>query len=92
MVARAFVIQNSSNVQNIVKCLSEAIDKETVIKKRVEEGLQTGLFKLLLQYMDSHRDWQVLKALVTKLTNTKFVAKLQGVEKGVRNATKSLQT
>ena len=94
MYGRAFVIQNSSNVQNIVKCLSDAIDEETVIKKRVEERLQTGLFKLSLQYMDSHRDRQVLKALVAELTNTKFVAKLQGIQsrKGVRNATKSLHS
>ena len=36
----------------------------------------------------------MLKALVAELTNTKFVAKLQGIQsrKGVRNATKSLHS
>lgn len=46
----------------------------------------------MLKYLDSHRDRQVLKALIADLTSTNFTAKLQGVKsrKGTRNAIKSL--
>ena len=69
MFGRAFLIQNSSNVQNIVKSLSNTIDKEAIIKEVVEDPLKDSL-KLWLQYLDSHRDWQMLKALIAELTNT----------------------
>lgn len=69
MFGRAFLIQNSSNVQNIVKSLSNTIDKEAIIKEVVEDRLKDSL-KLRLQYLDSHRDWQMLKALIAELTNT----------------------
>ena len=92
MFGTAFLLQNGTNVQNIVKCLGDAIVEEVVIKKKVERTLQD--FKVALQYMDSHRDKQVIKGLIAELTNVSFVAKLQGIQsrKGIRNATKSLHS
>ena len=86
-----FILTSSTNVQIIVKCLGDAKDEEVVIKK-VERTLQD--FKVALQYMDSHRDRQVIKALIAELTNVSSVAKLQGIQsrKGTRNATKSLHS
>lgn len=42
--------------------------------------------------MDTHRDQQVLKELITELTNISFMAKLQGIKSmmGTRNASRSL--
>ena len=84
-----FVLQNGTNVENIVKCIGDVIDENAMIKK-VEETL----LDFALQYMDSHRDRQVIKGIIAELTNVSFVAKLQGIQsrKGTRNAIKSLHS
>ena len=38
-----------------------------------------GTFTTALEYMDTHRDRQVLKAVMASLTSTKFAAELQGL-------------
>ena len=93
MFGTAFLVQNSSNVQNIVKSLMDTVDEEAVIKNMVEERLKQS-FKLQLQYLDSHRDRQILKALIAELTNTSFAAKLQGLKsrKGTKSATSSVRS
>ena len=63
-----------------------AIDEDFIVK-RLEDRLQ-GVFKSMLQYVDIHRDKQVLKALIAEVSGIAFTAKLQGIQS--RSRTKKL--
>lgn len=73
--------------------ITKTIDKDKVVKEVVMHRLH-DLIKPCLQYMDSHRDRQVVKALLAELTSTKFAAKLQGLysRQGTATAKRSLKT
>ena len=63
------------------------------VKKRLEDRLQ-GVFKSMLQYVDTHRDKQVLKALlIAGISDIAFTAKLQGIQSrsGTRNAKQNVR-
>lgn len=91
MFGVAYVMENVKGIGSAICALSNHIDEDVVIKKVVQERLQKT-FSASLKYMDTHRDRQVLKGLITELTNISFVAKLQGIKsrKGTRNASRSL--
>ena len=92
MFGRAFVIQNSCNVEKVVDSLKSVIDEAAVVKKVALERLQNYVSPCL-RYMDTHRDRQVLTALTAELTSISCASQLQGIQsrKGVRNAMTSLQ-
>lgn len=93
MYGVAYVVQNTTGLAMITTSLKSAVDNEYVVKERVQDCLKE-VFPSALKYLDSHRDWQVLKSLFAELTNISFTARLQGVKsrKGTRNATKSVQS
>ena len=74
-------MQNSDglNLECCLKSISSVIDEESIVKKRLEERLQ-GVFKSMLQYTDTHRDKQILKALIAEVSNVAFTDKLQGLQ------------
>ena len=70
-----------------LKSISSKIDEDSIVKKRLEDRLQ-GVFESMLQYTDTHRDKQVIKALIAEVSNVTFTSKLQGLQsrRGTRNA------
>ena len=66
------------------------LPEDIVVNLRVQERLKVTYGKTL-EYMDTHRDRQVLKAVMATLTSTPFVAKLQGISSwaGTANAKQS---
>ena len=74
---QAFIVQNSDgmNLECCLQSISSAIDEDFIVKKRLEDRLQ-GVFKSVLQYVDTHRDKQVLKALIAEVSDIAFTAKL----------------
>ena len=70
-----------------LKSISSKIDEDSIVKKRLEDRLQ-GVFESMLQYTDTHKDKQVIKALIAEVSNVTFTSKLQGLQsrRGTRNA------
>ena len=70
-----------------LKSISSKIDEDSIVKKRLEDRLQ-GVFESMLQYTDTHKDKQVIKALIAEVSNVTFTSKLQGLQSrhGTRNA------
>ena len=91
---QAFIVQNSDgmNLECCLQSISSAIDEDFIVKKRLEDRLQ-GVFKSMLQYVDTHRDKQVLKALIAEVSDIAFTAKLQGIQSrsGTRNAKQNVR-
>ena len=50
-----------------------------VVIFRVQKHLRETYYGKALEYMDTHKDRQVLKAVMATLTSTQFTAKLQGI-------------
>ena len=88
---QAFIVQNSDgmNLECCLQSISSAIDEDFIVEKRLEDCLQ-GVFK---QYVDTHRDKQVLKALIAEVSDIAFTAKLQGIQSksGTRNAKQNVR-
>ena len=63
---------------------------DVIVNKRAQERLKDTA----LEYMDTHSDRQVLKAVMAFLTSTKFAAELQGIssQQGTASARKSVVT
>ena len=93
MFKTAYLTRNSSNLTGVINSLSSMLDSDDIVKSVVEDRLKE-MFPTILKYLDSHRDRQVLKALVAEVTSTSFTAKLQGLKsrKGTRNAKISLSS
>ena len=93
LFGRAYVIHNTpgSNVDAVVQSLKAAVDKAQVLKDVAGDKLRNWL-QPMLQYMDTPRDKQVVKALVAELTNVSFAAQMQGVQsrRGTTTAKNSL--
>ena len=83
-----------SNVSRLLETLiSLQLPTDVIVNTRAKERLK-DTFKTALEYMDTHRDRQVLKAVMTSLTSTKFAAELQGISsrQGTASARKSVVT
>lgn len=93
MFNTAYLTQNTSNLTAVISSITSVINSEDIVKSTIQDQLNEK-FPQMLKYLDSHRDRQVLKALIADLTNTSFAAKLQGVKnrKGTRNASKSVSS
>lgn len=95
LLGTAYLVQNTQdlNLDKVVKSLTNIVDKQQVVKAVVKEKLAEQ-FVLMLQYLDTHRDRQVMKALIAELTNVRFASRLQGVQsrRGTTTAKKSLES
>ena len=60
------------NLGYYLQSISGAIDEDFIVKKRLEDRLQ-GVFKSMLQYIDTHRDKQVLKALIAEVSDIALI-------------------
>ena len=81
---------NVLRLLDTLKCLN--LPEDIVVNTRVQEHLNVTYGKAL-EYMDTHRDRQVLKAVMATLTSTQFAAKLQGISSraGTANAKRSVE-
>ena len=73
--------------------IKNCIDREEVLHSSITNRLKE-IFQSSLEYMDTHRDRQVAKALIAELTSVKFATKLQGIQsrQGTASAKKGLAT
>ncbi len=68
------------NILDLFACLENVnnID-EKIIKRKVEEVIGDE-FGIICEYVDRKRDRDTLKAILTKLTSSTFMAKLANVQ------------
>ncbi len=86
------MIENTGcEVERVIATVVDTVNEDKLVNDRVRERLQ-GIFSSSLQYLDSHRDRQVVKALVAEVTSIKFTAELQGISsrQGTTSAKASL--
>ena len=83
MFGRAYTVQNNDNLSvcSVVASIKKVLDthKEDILTNEAAERL-SDLFRPALQYMDTPRDKQVLKGLISELTNIDFTTRLQGIQ------------
>lgn len=65
-------------MESFVKTINDTENKPHIIREHVHQHLK-DLLKPSLQYLDSHRYSQAMKALIVELTSVNFAAKLQGI-------------
>ena len=76
----AYIIPSmEGDMEKLVNTINGSINKQSITKEVISERLHT-LIKPSLEYMDTHRDRQVLKALLAELTSVKFSSFLQGIK------------
>ncbi len=82
----------SCHVEKLVETVVFATNTDKIVNDRVTLRFQDH-FKDSLQYMDSHRDRQVLKALMAEMTSVKFATQLQGISsrQGTTSAKRTLK-
>ena len=68
-----------SNNDAVVQSLKAAVDKAQVLKD-VAGYKSRNLLQTMIQYINTPRDKQIVKALVAELTNVSFAAQMQGVQ------------
>ncbi len=80
-----------SKIESFIDAIKSTVNKEDILHKAVSDRLN-GLVQSSLEYMDTHRDRQVLKSLLAELTSVKFAAKLQGLHsrQGTASAKRAL--
>ena len=90
----AYIMPNTTfNIEHFINTIEETTSKENVLRHLVTERIGDK-FKECLQYLDTHRDRQVMKALIAELTSVTFTTKLQGISSrtGTTTAKKTLQS
>ena len=90
---KAFLIENrSQNVHNVINRISTITNTEKVVNDKIMTAIG-DIFKESINYVDTKRDRDVLKALFAQATSASFVAKLQGVsnKSSIMNATDELR-
>lgn len=79
---KAFLMENRSSrlldVVNNVKKIFDSFDVRSQLNAHIEEKI-ADCYKTSLAYLDTKRDRDTLKFLLTKITNRNFMAKLQGM-------------
>ena len=80
LYSKGYLLHNSgSNIETLLKTITESVNKEAIVKERVSERLQ-DIFQGCLHYIDTPRDKEVLKGIFAELTSVRFTAKLSGVQ------------
>ena len=89
LFGKAYIVLNQDNLHlnSAVASLKKVFDsnKEEILTKIAKERI-SHLFLPALRYMDTPRDKQVLKGLISQLTNISFTTRLQCVQN--RNSTR----
>ena len=89
LFGKAYIVLNQDNLHlnSAVASLKKVFDsnKEEILTKIAKERI-SDLFLPALRYMDTPRDKQVLKGLISQLTNISFTTRLQCVQN--RNSTR----
>lgn len=76
----AYLFPNiSDKFEHFIESVKNCIDTEQVLRSSITDRLKET-FQLSLEYMDTHRDRQVAKALIAELTSVRFATKLQGIQ------------
>ena len=75
MYHTAYLTENSYNLSAVFHSISNILMSKETVENRLKPS-----FVPALKYLDSHRDRQVVKALMAELTNTSFAARLQGLQ------------
>ena len=91
---RAFLIANiSSNVKTLINTIESSVNTESILRDQFSKRVG-NLIQSSLPYMDTHRDRQVVKALLAELTSVNFATKLQGLHsrQGTTTAKKALSS
>ena len=72
--------------------LKSVQEREDIIVNRRVENRVKDTFLSALEYMDTHRDRQVLKSVIASITSVNFTTSLQGIssKQGTRNAKKKV--
>lgn len=65
------------DVVNNVKKIFDSFDVQSQLNAHIEEKIG-NCYKTALAYLDTKRDRDTLKFLLTKITSINFMAKLQG--------------
>ena len=66
-------------VEKFIHTIKSIANTNDILNKTINDRLKC-IFQSSLEYMDTHRDRQVVKALFAELTSVKFTAKLQGLQ------------
>ena len=88
----AYLLPNTcGNMECFVNTIQRSVNTGQIIRENITDRLKE-LFQSSLEYMDTHRDRQVMKALFAELTSVNFTTKLQGLHsrQGTTSAKKAL--
>lgn len=80
-------------LEHFIETIKKTVNTDRDLHATIRDRLQQ-LLPMSLQYMDTHRDKQVVKALFAKLTSVKFATQLQGIKsrQGTASARKALES
>ena len=84
----AYIMPNvQGDIAKFIETVNDTVNSEGVVRDTISKRL-AHLVVPSLQYMDTHRDRQVLKALIAELTSVKFTAEVLGFKsrQGVTSA------
>ena len=88
-----YLLPNTSGrIESFIDTIKSTVNREDILHKAITDHLQ-GLVQSSLEYMDTHGDRTVLKALLAELTSVNFAAKLQGLQsrEGTTSAKRALR-
>ena len=77
---KAYIIENTgSNLEKLLETITGTMNTEKIVNERVYERLE-DIFTTTLRYLDTPRDRQVMKGIISHITSIKFSTKLQGLK------------
>ena len=83
LFGRGYAVQNNDNLSvcSVVTSIKKVFDthREDLLTEVAAERL-SDIFRPALQYMDTPRDKQVLKGLISEMTNIDFTTRLRGIQ------------
>lgn len=91
---KAFLMENRASrlqdVVNNVKKIFDSFDVRSQLNAHIEDKIG-DYYRTALKYLDTKRDRDTLKFLLTKITSINFMAKLQGTtnKKSIQNCANS---
>ena len=74
----AYLSPNTSNISSFIDAVTQTVNTESTLHSIVMDRIK-DTYRSALEYMDTHRDKQVMKAIMAQLTSARFAAKLQGI-------------
>jgi hypothetical protein len=78
---KACIIENpGKEMLDLLKCLENIKDFDEITIKNKMENIIGNDFNMICEYLDTKRDKDTLKAILTKLTSSTFMAMLANVQ------------